>query len=333
MASPSAATRLEYEKAAEIATAATGWQLVRFVPDTASAVWHAATDHLTGTHGDYGDRDVFSAAWNVRYTDEPFDQIMLSWCNMDKWAVLSKSKLWGFDGVEHNTEGANFHILMNSDNPSYNTENSGWGLDRSDQNAYGKLKDPLFALDTARNNWRSMLYSGNSNSYDDRTFVGNGGSCVYVRDSTATAFELINLARACGTNADEACPTAASSDPANHLDDINDGVFNNGFHTNSELNPWWRVDFGATRSVQSVNIWNRFDCCRARLSQFEIYVGDSASSFAANTRCHADAGTITDASAQEIVVQCVGTGRYLFVVLPKTEHLQLAEVQVMGLSS
>jgi hypothetical protein len=32
----------------------------------------------------------------------------------------------------------------------------------------------------------------------------------------------------------------------------------------------------------------------------------------------------------QIGVACVGTGQYLFVVLPKTEHLQLAEVQVIG---
>lgn len=41
-------------------------------------------------------------------------------------------------------------------------------------------------------------------------------------------------------------------------------------HTAVEDNPWWEVDFGAPRSVVSVTVYNRADCCGTRLDRFDV---------------------------------------------------------------
>jgi len=45
-------------------------------------------------------------------------------------------------------------------------------------------------------------------------------------------------------------------------------------HTNTEDNPWWQVDLQAQRTVKSVRVVNRGDCCSSVLNLFTIKVGD-----------------------------------------------------------
>lgn len=62
--------------------------------------------------------------------------------------------------------------------------------------------------------------------------------------------------------------------PASHAVDGNMDT-NNAYctHTNTETDPWWRVDLGSQVDVADVNILNRGDCCGDRLSNFTILVG------------------------------------------------------------
>jgi hypothetical protein len=41
-------------------------------------------------------------------------------------------------------------------------------------------------------------------------------------------------------------------------------------HTNSEANPWWKVQFNSSYDISSITIWNRTDCCSDRLSPFTV---------------------------------------------------------------
>ena len=148
-----------------------------------------------------------------------------------------------------------------------------------------------------------------------------------------------NLARACGADELQPCPTIQSTISANGLSSrAVDGDTNTDYlagssctHTNGENNPWWRVDLGRTRSVTSVKIWNRADCCSDRLQGFEVWIGDDASSYSANLRC-SQGGTAPLTSPHEVRVDCIETGRYLFVALPgNAKTLTLCEVEVYGL--
>ena len=46
-------------------------------------------------------------------------------------------------------------------------------------------------------------------------------------------------------------------------------------HSDSQTNPWWRVDLLDTYVVTSIIITNRGDCCAERINGAEIHVGNS----------------------------------------------------------
>ncbi|XP_070555406.1 fucolectin-like [Ptychodera flava] len=54
--------------------------------------------------------------------------------------------------------------------------------------------------------------------------------------------------------------------------------------TDRDYEPWWKVDLGETYNVYEVVITNREDCCRFRLKNAEIRVGDSEN-FEDNPTC------------------------------------------------
>ena len=73
---------------------------------------------------------------------------------------------------------------------------------------------------------------------------------------------------------------AQSSDhaPASRAIDGNrDSHYESGSctHTNTENNPWWRVDLLESYVVTSVIITNRKDCCAERINGAEIHIGNS----------------------------------------------------------
>lgn len=118
------------------------------------------------------------------------------------------------------------------------------------------------------------------------------------------------------------------------VDGVTDGSWYSSSvtHTNSDLNAWWQVDLGAVASIGTVSVWNRTDCCSARLSNFYVFVSDApftstnlnttlsqpgvSSYYVAGT-----AGSPTDVAVNR-------TGRYVRVQLSSTDYLSLAEVEV-----
>jgi len=104
---------------------------------------------------------------------------------------------------------------------------------------------------------------------------------------------------------------------------------------------YWEVDLGAVATIQSVNLFNRTDCCATRLNNFYVLVsqtsmdGQSLAQLLANpavTRVYtANTGFVMGNSPQLYSVN-VGDaeGRYVRVQLAGTNQLALAEVQVMG---
>jgi len=96
------------------------------------------------------------------------------------------------------------------------------------------------------------------------------------------------------------------------------------------------VDFEKTKSVESVKIWNRSDSKQNRLDGFEVWIGDDPrppkNVDQQNTKCFTG-GVAPLAAPFTAMVDCVGTGRYLFIAFPerKTDNvLTLCEVEVYG---
>ena len=94
--------------------------------------------------------------------------------------------------------------------------------------------------------------------------------------------------------------------------------------------PWWRVDFGKTALVYTVKITNRGDCCGARLSDFNVRVGDSnIGRGEENTACGMNIG-VPQGGTSTFVCDPRLYGRYLYIQSNLKEYLTLCEVQVFG---
>jgi len=53
-------------------------------------------------------------------------------------------------------------------------------------------------------------------------------------------------------------------------------------HTSGERQPWWKVDLGGSFPIRTVKLYNRIDCCAARLSGFQVQLLDSEGSVVAS---------------------------------------------------
>ena len=104
---------------------------------------------------------------------------------------------------------------------------------------------------------------------------------------------------------------------------------------------YWEVDLGAVDTVETVNLFNRTDCCATRLNNFYVLVsatsmdGQSLAQLLANPAVSAhyvaNTGYVAGNEPQLYAVGIGGVqGRYVRVQLAGTNQLQLAEVKVMG---
>jgi hypothetical protein len=102
--------------------------------------------------------------------------------------------------------------------------------------------------------------------------------------------------------------------------------------THQEAQAWWQVDLGATQPIQTVQLWNRTDCCGDRLANFWLFVSDAPFTSTDPNVTRTQFGVSSyryDAGAGTNLTFLVNrTGRYVRVQLIGSEYLQLAEVQV-----
>ena len=137
-------------------------------------------------------------------------------------------------------------------------------------------------------------------------------------------------------------PATASSlgwggDAARAVDDNSDGNYANNSvtHTQADAQAWWQVDLGQLRAVQAVQIFNRTDCCIARLADFYVFVSASDMSGRTLAQLTADPAVArvqvaTLGGAASITLPVVAQGRFVKVQLVGANYLSLAEVQVLG---
>jgi hypothetical protein len=120
-----------------------------------------------------------------------------------------------------------------------------------------------------------------------------------------------------------------------------DGNTNGGFFagsvtaTNLDPNAWWQVDLGASVTVGAIVIWNRTDCCGARLNDYWVFVSNTPflatdTPATLQNRAGTFANHQTSAPNPSFIVMPIVQGRYVRVQLSGTDYLSLAEVQVFG---
>jgi len=112
-----------------------------------------------------------------------------------------------------------------------------------------------------------------------------------------------------------------------------DGEFWNSSvaHTDKEAQAWWQVDLERKGTIASIDVWNRTDCCIARLADFYVLVSDRpiVSKDLATARKQKGVSSFhVDLVARKVTVPIGRTGRYVRVQHVGAEYLAIAEVQV-----
>jgi hypothetical protein len=109
------------------------------------------------------------------------------------------------------------------------------------------------------------------------------------------------------------------------VDGNTDGNYASGSvsHTNSNAQAWWRVDLGSVRAIGDVVIYNRTDCCSARLANFDVQLSDDDVNWS-------NAVNVPGAAPARTVHSIRKQGRFVRVRLRGTGFLGLAEVQVFA---
>lgn len=126
--------------------------------------------------------------------------------------------------------------------------------------------------------------------------------------------------------------TGSTADKA--IDGNTDGNYWNGSvtHTNLEFQPWWQVDLNGIRQINTIQVWNRTDCCSERLSNFYVFVSDVPFESTDLTTTINQPGVSTYYTAGQggslTTLTINRTGHYVRVQLAGTDYLSLAEVQI-----
>jgi len=165
-----------------------------------------------------------------------------------------------------------------------------------------------------------------------------GGYTVTARfGSLSVNFSLTNMSGGGGGSGAASQSSTFPGSPAASaaFDNNTDGNYFDGSvtATNTQANPWWQVDLGSSKSISTVVIWNRTDCCASRLSDYWVFVSntpfsasDTPTTLASRPGTFASHQTSTPSPSATITVGA--SGQYVRVQLSGTDILSLAEVQV-----
>lgn len=209
----------------------------------------------------------------------------------------------------------------------------GWGTDGQNSRRY------MGALPAA-GDWVRLEVPASLLGLEGRTITGmaftlyNGAAAWDQAGKTTLVGPLTNVA--VGGAAAQSSTYLANTGAPLAVDGNTNGLWGGGSltHTNADYQAWWQVDLGATYAIDTVNVWNRADCCADRLSNFYVLVSEQP--FASNNLTSAlsqpgvtgyyvagQGGYPTARSVQR-------SGRYVRVQLTGTNYLSLAEVEVIG---
>jgi hypothetical protein len=121
------------------------------------------------------------------------------------------------------------------------------------------------------------------------------------------------------------------------VDGRTDGAFGGGSVTHTaedgSAEPWWQVDLGESVPIDEIAVWNRTDCCAARLSDYYVLVSDQpfTSDSLADTLAQPGVRAFHQSGAAGSPTRVAVGGiaaRHVRVQLRGTAPLSLAEVQV-----
>ncbi|MGB5100346.1 MAG: discoidin domain-containing protein [Methanothrix sp.] len=106
-------------------------------------------------------------------------------------------------------------------------------------------------------------------------------------------------------------------------------IFEGGFHTDYEENPWWQVDMGARHSLSYALLYNRQDCCIERAKTLEVLLSNDGQSWQSVYKHDGSVFGGADGHPLRVELGCQ-KARFLRVQLRETNYLHLDEVEIFG---
>jgi galactose oxidase len=226
----------------------------------------------------------------------------------------------------------------------YTTSDDGIRLDVNGQRLIDNWSDHA----PTTNNGKINLQAGQK--YDIKLeFYENGGGAVsqLFWESAAQARQVIPQTQlysgstASSNLALKRATTQSSTDfggvPSRAVDGNTSGLWSTQSvtHTANENQPWWQVDLGSSSTLAQVNVWNRTDCCGARISDWYVIVSNNPitgtlAQVLANTGISSYHFTSPAGSPTNVKLNAGQTGRYVRIWLNATNYLHLAEVEVLA---
>lgn len=104
--------------------------------------------------------------------------------------------------------------------------------------------------------------------------------------------------------------------------------------TSWDNQPWWEVDLGSVSEIQTINIWNRTDCCSDFLSDYYVLISDSPFTSDNLNDLLNQPGLIhfhqTEIAGAPSVLSINQNGRYVRIQNSGAGFMALAEVEVLG---
>ncbi|MFE7329632.1 hypothetical protein ACFU8W_32600 [Streptomyces sp. NPDC057565] len=96
-----------------------------------------------------------------------------------------------------------------------------------------------------------------------------------------------------------------------------------------------RFDLGSSHLLDSINVFNRTECCASRDSDYWVFVSDSPFNTTLTPVQQAAKSGVwsshqTGQAGNPTVIPANATGRYVMDQHSGTNHLALSEVQVLG---
>ncbi|MFK8010184.1 MAG: discoidin domain-containing protein, partial [Saprospiraceae bacterium] len=104
--------------------------------------------------------------------------------------------------------------------------------------------------------------------------------------------------------------------------------------TNWTPNAWWEVDLQVPATIETIDLWNRTDCCDGLFANYYVFVSDvpfiSQNINTTLNQSGVSSYLQSGSAGYPTTVNISRTGRYVRVQLVGTAYLAIAEVEVIG---
>ncbi len=152
--------------------------------------------------------------------------------------------------------------------------------------------------------------------------------------SKSTALEGYNMAPS-GTASQN---TTGFNGVASRANDGNtDGIYRNRSVQHSSrvaVGNWWQVDLGEIKHIETINTWNRTDCCVSRARDFHVFVSDTPFSGTSIASSQNQTGVseyhFAGIMGRPTSFTINRTGRYVRLQIASRNYMNVAEVEVIG---